>query len=98
MIVVSCARRRIHDQPARVLAALYQAGGRILSRDYLLDEVLPRGSADACSSKHLDVVICKIRRAAGFDAIQTHPGLGYSITDLGRLVCDEALEAQARAA
>lgn len=98
IIAELATRFNINEQPARVLAALYRAGGRVLSRDYLQDVVLPRGAAEACNSKHLDVVVCKIRRAAGFDAIQTHPGLGYSITALGRLVCDEALESRAVAA
>lgn len=98
LVAELASRLGLEDQPARVLAALYHANGRILSRNFLLDEVLPAGRVETRTNKSLDIVVWKVRRVAGFDAIQTHPGHGYSITTLGRLVCEEALERQAVAA
>lgn len=98
IISALATRLNLTEQPARILAALYQANGRVLGRDFLLDEVLPVARVEVRGGKCLDVLIWNIRRTAGFSAIQTHPGLGYSITDLGRLICDEALETRARAA
>ena len=91
-------RLNLQPQPAALLAALYSANGRILSRDYLLDEALPVGRSDTRSCKHLDVMIVRVRRATGFDGVRTIPGLGYALTDLGRAVCDEALERRSVAA
>jgi DNA-binding response OmpR family regulator len=92
------SRLGLEDQPARVLAALFHANGRILSRDFLMDEVLPAGRVETRTSKSLDIVVWKVRKVAGFDAVQTHPGRGYSITTLGCLICEEALERRAVAA
>jgi DNA-binding response OmpR family regulator len=91
-------RLGIGGQSARVLAALYQANGRVLRREFLQDHVMPSVQSEPCSTKHLDVTILRIRKAAGFGAVQTHTGLGYSITSLGQLVCEEALERRAAAA
>lgn len=85
-------------QEGIILAALYHARGRVLSSDQL-DEALPEAEDGLVRTRqNIHVRICNIRRKTGFAAIDTHHGVGWSITDLGRLVCDEALEARARAA
>jgi DNA-binding response OmpR family regulator len=98
LVAELATRLSLEPQPAALLAALYTAKGRVLSRDYLLDEALPAGRVDTRTAKHLDVMIVRVRRATGFDGVRTIPGLGYAITELGRAVCDEALERQAVAA
>lgn len=85
-------------QPAIVLAALYNARGRILTKEQV-DEALPEAvDGMARSWPNLNVTIHHIRQKTGYSAIATARGLGWSITDLGRLLVDEALEARARAA
>ncbi|WP_164155941.1 response regulator transcription factor [Sandarakinorhabdus rubra] len=62
-----------------VLAALVQAGGAVLSRDYLLEV---SGSADSLTAaRSIDVLVSRIRRklrgSALAAALQTVPGQGY---------------------
>lgn len=66
-----------------LLAALVQAGGVVLSRDYLLEVI---ASADSASSaRTVDVLVSRIRRkvAGGLaERIRTIPGAGYRWTRL----------------
>lgn len=97
--VVDRLRRRfqLSGQQATVLAAIYNAKGRCLQQ-WFLEEIAPPMLAPDRGPKHMQVQICNIRNKVGKAAIETVWGAGYRITDLGRLLCDEALEAQVRAA
>jgi len=88
---------RLSGQQATVLAALYNARGRNLTQDFLEDIAPPIHGHDR-QPKHMQVQICNIRNKVGRQAIETSYGAGYRITDLGRLLCDEALEVRSRAA
>jgi len=81
----------------RILLALYQARGRFCSV-YMLDEAAPATISGDRNVKHIDVRICRIRKRIGKAAIENEWGRGYRLNDLGRLLVEEALEVQARAA
>lgn len=85
-------------QDATALAALYNAEGRILTKDQV-DEALPE-TADGLARTwaRLDVLIHHIRQKTGYAAITTHRTIGWSITDAGRQLVDQALESRGRAA
>jgi len=97
--VVDRLRRhfRLSGQQATVLAALYNARGRCLQQ-WFLEEIAPPVADKERQPKHMQVQICNIRNKVGKGAIETVWGAGYRITDLGRLLCEEALEARAMAA
>lgn len=82
---------------AKILLTLYQARGRFCAA-YILDEAAPAVSAIDRNLKHVDVRICRIRKKIGKAAIENSWGNGYRITDLGRLVVEEALESRSVAA
>jgi hypothetical protein len=68
---------------ASLLAALYDAQGRPLNRQQLLDS-LPTldGQVDRCA-KVVDVYVCVIRKTLGQGIISTVFGHGYRITEAG---------------
>jgi len=77
-------------QCADLLEALYGANGRVLSSEFLADTI-PSDSREL----DVDVVkvqICRVRKAIGRQAVENVRGLGYRITDLGKLMVQEALE------
>lgn len=79
---------------AKMLAALYNARGRVLS-PVQLDEIAPaeRVRADERHMKHVDVRICRLRKKlCSPEAIKNVWGAGYHLTELGRLIVSEALE------
>lgn len=80
-----------------VLLTLYEARGRFCPV-YMLDEAGPVSRSEDRNLKHIDVRICRIRKKIGKDAIENSWGRGYRITDLGRLLVEEALESRAVAA
>jgi DNA-binding response OmpR family regulator len=86
-------RHSLTRQEAIILTALYTARGRILSVNQL-DEALPEAPDGlARSATNITVRIHNIRKKTSHSVIKNHHGSGWSITDLGRLLCDEALEA-----
>ena len=40
------------------------------------------------------VQVHRLREFMGADAIETVPGIGYRLSPLGRLLCDEAIESR----
>lgn len=85
-------------QNATALAALYRANGRVLTKEQL-DEALPE-TADGLARTwdSLNVAIHRIRKKTSYASIDTYRNIGWAITDVGKLLCEEALEAHARAA
>lgn len=82
---------------AKILMTLYQARGRLCAV-YVLDDAAPPTRSSDRNPKHVDVRICRIRKKIGKACIENSWGHGYRITDVGRLVVEEALEARATAA
>ena len=67
-------------QTARVLIAMVDTHGRLLTNDQIETAMeRPNGGVD----KIVDVNICRLRKALGFDAFETVWGLGYRITPHG---------------
>jgi len=83
---------------AIVLATLYaRRGGFITAK--LLDEALPAPShGNVRRRNHICVLISGLRRRLGPSTIQSRYRDGWSLTPAGLSICDEALEARARAA
>lgn len=70
----------------RLLRALLQSRGRILSREALLDRAwgLQAESADRTVDTHVKTLRAKLREVRpGADPIVTHRGLGYTLADEG---------------
>lgn len=82
---------------ARVVQALYDAGGRVVPRatldHYCLTEAGAENGADS-----LKAHVCRIRAKLGRDAIETTYGGGYSMTDAGRTLVATSLRLAERAA
>lgn len=92
-------RYRLSLHQSIVLNQIYRANGRTLSIDQL-DEMLPESRDGSPRTRnHITVILHHIRSRLGGGVIfKNHWGCGWSITDLGRLLCDEALESRAVAA
>jgi hypothetical protein len=88
----------ISRHPAIVLATLYARGGdHVTSR--LLDEALPAPShGNVRPRNHISIYIFRLRGVLGKGSIVARYRDGWALTPAGRLLCDEALEARARAA
>lgn len=68
----------------RLLKALIERPGRVLSRDQLMDLAwdAPESSLDRTVDAHVKSLRAKMKQAKPeFDPIQTHRGLGYSLKD-----------------
>ena len=61
-----------------VLARLAQRRGRIYSRDDIDDRLELTVATDAASNS-MDVIISRLRKKLGVEAISTHRGLGYRL-------------------
>lgn len=88
----------ISRHPAIVLATLYaRRGEHVTCR--LLDEALPAPShGNVRPRNHISIYIFRLREVLGKCAIVARYRDGWALTPVGRLLCDEALEARARAA
>ncbi len=69
----------------RLLVALLEAGGRVLTRDQLLDAVYPGGESDVLD-RTMDVLVKRVREKLGDDAdrpryVATVRGVGYRLAD-----------------
>ncbi len=78
-IAFFCDRLNLMPTAGRMLDALYQAKGRPLSIQRLLDAM---NSADE-TGKGVGVRVCHIRKVLGFEAIATRWSRGYSLTPAG---------------
>lgn len=86
------------NQSAEVLAALYSANGRVLSRYQLLEAVpSPTGNEDR-NVKIVDVWICWARKHLGRDAIDNIWGRGYRLSPAGMARVAALIEPQKVAA
>ena len=63
-----------------VLACIARRPGRIYSRGEIEDQLHALGLADAASNS-LEVIVSRLRKKLGADAISTHRGLGYRLED-----------------
>ncbi|MBF0611376.1 MAG: response regulator transcription factor [Magnetococcales bacterium] len=63
----------------RLLACLMVNGGRIISKSELAAKVYEQGTEGESNS--LEVLILRLRKKIGGEAILTHRGLGYQLTD-----------------
>lgn len=79
---------------AAILCSLYHARGRFVPAGVLAD-LLHAGRMGEGGDRVVVVTVSKIRRALGREVIQPETGRGYRLTDVGRLLCDEAFEAYA---
>jgi two-component system OmpR family response regulator len=61
----------------RILDVLVRARGNIVSRAHILDEVWNEGDTSAAAS--LDVLMTRIRKKLGSDAVRTVRGEGYAL-------------------
>jgi DNA-binding response OmpR family regulator len=78
---------KINKRRTLLLLALYNAKGRILSASQLIDAMESEGEL---SGKTVGVAICEMRKVIGFNAIINHLALGYSISESGRKLVDDA--------
>lgn len=89
--------RREYGMPrgdAALALRLYNAHGRVVSAESLEESIPSRHGgpvSDRCV-KIVDVYICRIRKALGFEAIATACGLGYQMTPAGQEKIRRALE------
>jgi len=83
-------------QEARLVMALYDVKGRILSK-YQLEDAIQR-VAGGTALKIADVYVCRVRKRMGYDAIETVWGLGYKLTPKGVAMVDAIEQPKAIAA
>lgn len=84
---------------ARMLIALYRAGGRTMNHEQLLLAVPPADHADdGRDPKILNVWVCWARKALGRDIIDTVWGHGFCMSDAARARVTAIIEPEARAA
>jgi len=83
-------------QRARLLLALYDAGGKVVPRATLDSVVLGAGAYED-GSDNLKVIVCFVRRVLGADIIDTAEG-GYALSRAGRALVASALKIQSEAA
>jgi DNA-binding response OmpR family regulator len=68
---------------AHLVAALYRAHGRTLTRDQLMERLPSRNGRDDRDDKLCAVYVCAARKTLGHDGIQNVWGRGYRLTDAG---------------
>ena len=61
-----------------VLACLAQRPGRIYSRSEIENRLADQGLLES-SSNSLEVIVSRLRKKLGAEAISTHRGLGYRL-------------------
>lgn len=92
-ITIKCLLLGLTYQQAALVAMLYSAGDRPLSR-FEIESRLPGRSSlsvDDRGLKLVDVVVCKIRSILGVNVIGTVWSKGYHLTSVGRKLVDAAI-------
>lgn len=85
---------RLTKAQAEIMWLLYTSNGRNVTIE-AMDELTPgRHGIRRQSTKVFQVQVCRLRELMGSEAIETVPGVGYRLTPLGRLQCDEAIESR----
>ncbi|HEV2365195.1 MAG TPA: helix-turn-helix domain-containing protein [Caulobacteraceae bacterium] len=79
---VACALR-LPPTPALLLLFLQRRGHRYTSKAFL-DEIFPTDGDEGRAPNTWSVHVWRIRRALGFDAVETLWGFGYRLTPTGR--------------
>lgn len=82
-------------QQARLIQALYDAGGKVVPR-LTLDSLVLRDGAFEDGSDALKTIVCRTRAIVGRDIIDTAEG-GYAMTQAGRALVLSALTIAAAA-
>lgn len=85
-----CAALGITPQQAAIVAALYDAKDRPISKGAVLD-LMPVSWGERTDDKIVDVQICMIRKVLGAGFIETVRMRGYSLSQVARANCDAAL-------
>ena len=75
---------------ARLLFALYQAKGRVLTRPFVEDFL---GTECVTPRKLIDLYVYRIRKVLGREALETAWGTGYALSSIGRERVREVLAA-----
>ena len=81
---------RLTEQPAAVCLALYDSA-LPLSRGWMADNRISRRKRDITADKHIDVLVCRIRKCLPSHSIDNVWGRGFQMTDIGRAAVREAL-------
>ena len=79
------------EQPAGVLLALYDAGGKPVSRAWLSDNRIHRKKRDLTNDRSVDVVVCHCRKKLPPNSIDNVWGRGFALTSKGILAVRDAL-------
>lgn len=82
---------RLFPAPAAMLLRLYDARGRLISKERLEELVPPVRVEERVDWKVVDVYMHRIRKVLGFDVIETIWGNGYRLTPLGVAAVERAL-------
>lgn len=90
-----CADFGLSGTQARLLAALYCANGRVMSRHALEEATSTKGGYE---SNTLSVMISKIRDRIGHGSIETINGLGYRLSEAGLALVSSAAVVHERVA
>lgn len=84
---------KVTPQQAAILSALYAARGRFITPGVLGDILCAERRSDTDFDRLLKVQIHRVRGRIGAHAIENAFARGYRLSDLGRVICDEAFEA-----
>lgn len=89
------AVRRLGLKPttAKVVLAIYDAGGKVVTHQFLEEEILD--SAHVYSEGITKVHVCLARKVLGKQAIRTSQGYGFYMLEDGRAVIERALQGMA---
>lgn len=83
---------RLTTAQSEIVWLLFTSNGRNVSNAALDDLVVGRHSRKRQGFDVFKVQISHIRATMGHDSIETVLGIGYRMTDIGRLQCLEAIE------
>ena len=92
--IYNCLREvtKLAPQSLDMVCELYRAGGRIVSRDQLMEIVQRDSAKDYLSPNIISVLAAKIRKELGHITIGTDWGRGYQLTPEGRKLIDKLVE------
>lgn len=74
-----------------IIAHLYTLDGKTMALGRMEDD-MPHHSDDGDRSNVARVMISRVRKAMGTDAIETVRGTGYRMTEIGIALCDARLK------
>lgn len=77
---------------SEILWLLYTSNGRNVTVEAMDDLTTGRNGIKRQGLKVFQVQICRLRELLGAESIETVQGIGYRLTPLGRILCEEAIE------